>query len=32
MLTIDKVGSAKDTTHEMAPDFDAPLDDFQGEL
>ena len=24
-----KAGSAKDTTHWMAPDFDAPLDDFR---
>jgi antitoxin (DNA-binding transcriptional repressor) of toxin-antitoxin stability system len=24
-----KAGSAKDTTHWMAPDFDAPLDDFK---
>ncbi len=24
-----KAGSAKDTTHWMAPDFDAPLEDFK---
>jgi prevent-host-death family protein len=24
-----KVGSAKDTAHWMAPDFDAPLEDFR---
>ena len=24
-----KAGSAKDTTHWMAPDFDAPLEDFR---
>ena len=24
-----KAGSAKDTKHWMAPDFDAPLDDFR---
>jgi antitoxin (DNA-binding transcriptional repressor) of toxin-antitoxin stability system len=24
-----KAGSAKDTDHWMAPDFDAPLDDFK---
>jgi antitoxin (DNA-binding transcriptional repressor) of toxin-antitoxin stability system len=24
-----KAGSAKDTTHWMSPDFDAPLDDFK---
>lgn len=24
-----KAGSAKDTTHWMAPDFDAPIDDFK---
>lgn len=24
-----KAGSAKDTQHWMAPDFDAPLDDFR---
>jgi prevent-host-death family protein len=24
-----KAGSAKDTIHWMAPDFDAPLDDFK---
>lgn len=24
-----KAGSAKDTDHWMAPDFDAPLDDFR---
>lgn len=24
-----QAGSAKDTKHWMAPDFDAPLDDFQ---
>ena len=25
-----KAGSARDTTHWMAPDFDAPLDEFKG--
>jgi antitoxin (DNA-binding transcriptional repressor) of toxin-antitoxin stability system len=25
-----KAGSAKDTEHWMAPDFDAPLEDFKG--
>lgn len=24
-----KAGSARDTPHRMAPDFDAPLDDFR---
>jgi antitoxin (DNA-binding transcriptional repressor) of toxin-antitoxin stability system len=27
-----KVGTARDTPHRMAPDFDAPLDDFRESL